>query len=185
MYNFKKAIALIHSDYIREAVKQVLAATPKQFFTAPSSSSGKHHPQDEISEGGLMLHTLRVVKMADHIAGLPWNWAELKKRNHLGYDVLIASAILHDCCKSGREWGDHTGKEHPMLAAQLVVEVCGKNRTTKGIANTIAAHMGYANKDRVWDENPTPIITLCQRLLHEADYLASRVDISVNVDSLL
>ena len=184
MKRFVKAIAMIHSEYIKGIVYAVLGKAQREFFTAPSSSSGKYHPEDEINEGGLVLHTLRVVKMADELAGLPWNWEVLQIENYSGYDVLIASAILHDCCKSGKgNWGKHTVAEHPLLAAELVLEVCGKNRITRGIANTIASHMGCSHKDRDWNKAGLPVPkTLCQKLLHEADYLASRKAFSITIE---
>ena len=184
MKRFINAISLIHSEYIKGIVYAVLGKTQPEFFTAPSSSSGKYHPEDEINEGGLVLHTLRVVKMADELAGLPWNWETLKAHDCLGYDVLIASAILHDCCKSGKDsWGEHTVAEHPIFAAEFVLETCGKNRITRGIANTIASHMGYSHKERGWNKAGLPIPkTLCQKLLHEADYLASRKAFNIAID---
>ena len=187
MKRFLKAISLIHSEYVKGIVYAVLGKTRPEFFTAPSSSSGKYHPADEITEGGLVLHTLRVVAMADQLAGDPEYWESLKANNYLGYDILIASAILHDCCKSGKDtWGEHTVTEHPLLTGQLIFETCGVNRITKGIADTIAAHMGYANKDRSWESPILPRPTKpCQIILNRADYLASRANIRIDVSDLL
>ena len=72
--------------------------------------------------------------------------------------------------------------EHPLLAADLVLEVAGTELSTiaQPIAATIRSHMGTGWYDINWEkpELPTPV-TVLQKLLHEADYLASRKYIEV------
>ena len=177
---FNNELALINNIEVRTLVEKVLKKVSKNFFTAPASSSGKYHLADECQEGGLVLHTKRVVRLAHEIYGLPWNSKALPAICH---DYLIAAALLHDCCKSGRNWeGGHTVTEHPLLAADLVLEVAGKEMATiaQPIAATIRSHMGTGWYEVSWakPELPAPE-TVLQKLLHEADYLASKKHIEV------
>ena len=178
---FEREIQLIHSPDIRGIVRRVLAETPDGFFIARASSSGKYHAVDECTEGGLILHTKRVVKMAAFLAGNPEWYEDMKRNNFMPYDGLIAAAILHDCCKSGNPWGDRTVGDHPQIAAKLVLDVCGVTPITQAIARTIETHMGYAWGDRTWGDSANAPQTLCQKLLHMADMLASRKWLSIDV----
>lgn len=177
---FDKELELISSKDVKTLVIKVFERVSEHFFDAPASSSGKYHLEDECKNGGLVLHTRRVVRMAHTIYGLPWYSQELPAICH---DYLIAAALLHDVCKSGRNWeGDYTVTEHPLLAADLVLEVAGTEFSTvaQPIAATIRSHMGTGWYDVNWEkpELPTPV-TVLQKLLHEADYLASRKYIEV------
>lgn len=171
---FTNELALIHNDFMKEIVVNTLLAVPKQFWIAPASSSGKYHSADECAQMGLILHTKRVCKCANFLAQDPEYWDEMKENNYIPYDGLIASAILHDCVKSGRTWGAYTVSDHPKLAAELVIEVNGNTPFTQSIAKTIKTHMGWKWGDRIWGNPQDAPKTLCQKLLHKADMMASR-----------
>jgi hypothetical protein len=94
-----EATDLIVDPAIKALVKNALKTVPKEFYTDPSSSTGKFHPADEINKGGLVLHTCRVVAMADHI-GEYYGVSQQEK------DILRAGLILHDSCKGGEPWED-------------------------------------------------------------------------------
>lgn len=179
---FANELALIHNDFMKEIVVKTLLRVDRGFFLAPASSSGKYHSEDECCPGGLVLHTKRVVKCADFFAQDPEYWNDMKRNNFIPYDGLIASAILHDCCKSGRPWGLFTVKEHPQLAAELVKEVNGDTPFTQAIARTIETHMGWAWGDRTWGDCENAPKTICQILLHKADMLASRKWAKIDIE---
>ena len=171
---FANELALIHNDFMREIAIKTLLAAPKQFWTAPASSTGKYHSADECLPMGLVLHIKRVCKSANFLAQDPEYWSEIKRDNFIPYDGLIVSALLHDCVKSGKNWGLYTVTEHPQLAADLVLEVNGNTLFAQAVAQTIKTHMGWAWGDRVWGNPTNAPKTLCQKLLHRADMMASR-----------
>ena len=63
---------LIIADVVNTVVRSVLVRVSEHFCAATASSSGKYHLEDECQDGGLVLHTRRVVRMAHTIYGLPW-----------------------------------------------------------------------------------------------------------------
>ena len=53
---FAEELALIENEALKVAVTRYLnEAAPSYFWTAPSSSSGKHHSRFDAGEGGLRL----------------------------------------------------------------------------------------------------------------------------------
>lgn len=181
---FKNELALIHSAEIKEIVINTLLCVDPMFFKAPASSSGKYHAADECEEGGLILHTKRVVKCANFLAQDPDYYKDMRRNNFMPYDGLIAAAILHDCVKGGKPWGDHTANNHPQLAAALVTEINGITPITMAISRTIKTHMGFKWGERTWGDPINAPETLCQKLLHKADMLASRKWISIDIDDM-
>ena len=180
---FKNELALIHNEFMKEIAIKTLMAAPDEFWKAPASSSGKYHAEDERAEGGLVLHTKRVVKCADFFSQDPEYWEDMKRNNYIPYDGLIVAALLHDCVKGGKPWGLHTVGEHPQLAADLVREINGETPYTQAIARTIETHMGWKWGDRMWGVSTNKAQTLCQKLLCRADMMGSRswahIDVSI------
>lgn len=66
---------------------------PDYFWTAPASKS-KYHPPDERKDGGLMLHTRRVIKLS-------LDMVRFHELNYWEKDVLVAVSILHDSFARG------------------------------------------------------------------------------------
>lgn len=177
-------IALIRHDGLRTLVQNVLAAAPRCFWTMPASTTGKYHPAHSLGEGGLIRHTQAVVRFALHLLDM-----EGIAPAHPWHDTVLAAAILHDCCKHA-DHETHTAFDHPLRAAQLIESEAAKlewTRTTQQSAATIrslcscvSSHMGRWNTDRRHPHTvlPTPLTPL-QRLVHTADYLASRKDLTL------
>ena len=181
---FKNELALIHNDFMKEIAVKTLMAAPKEFWSAPASSSGKYHAEDERAAGGLVLHEKKVVKYAHYFAQEPDCWDEMKANNYIAYDGLIVAALLHDCVKSGNPWGAQTVSNHPDLASELVIKVNGATLYTRAIARTIKTHMGWKWGDTVWGDETNRAKTLCQKLLCRADMTGSRVFISTDVSNM-
>lgn len=111
---FEKELELILDDKIREFTKLCLSQAPNYFFTdCPASSTGKFHPIDELSWDGTIIHTKKVFTTAYELCrGLSCE----KNR-----DEILAACIIHDLLKQGKTKSGHTTKDHPALAAELVI----------------------------------------------------------------
>lgn len=182
-------IAQLADRAIRLAVLATLRSAPAYYWSAPASSSGNHHPAYTLCHGGLVRHTaaacrlyqdlLTIAAPADLLAepGSP-------PKEHLR-TCGLAALILHDVWKSGpAAEGGHTIHEHPLLAAREWRYHARQHpipdAEIERIAGAIAAHMGQ------WTRNPRSRIILpypespLQKLVHAADYLASRPHITIN-----
>jgi len=139
---------------IRIQVQNTLLEAPETFWAKPSSSSGHHHPLDEYTLGGLVLHTRRVCLVAETLIesfGLPPRKA----------DIVRAACILHDICRYGPPKSlpcEQSRKDHPELAASMI--------SNKAIAAAVRSHMG------IW--GITKPRTRIQWAVHLADVIASR-----------
>lgn len=160
----------------------LLENVPEYFFTVPASSSGKYHPINDLGTGGLVRHSLSVKRMLDHLFE-PYGYYEFDARHK---ELLQLAALFHDCMKSGTqeeyEKNKHTKFLHPIFAANFIVlKACeiGFNYTdAQFIASAISTHMGQWSKGKKDEKLPEPQEPY-QKVLHLADYLASRKDISI------
>ncbi len=180
---FKKELDYIKDNRIKEFTEKLLLEAPEYFFQIGASSTGKYHPSYTVGEGGLVKHTRAAVRIA----------LELFRMSATGYtdeekDIVISALILHDIAKNGFNGSKYTITEHPLEAVKFInskVEI--KNiipeKTLITILNCIASHMG------IWDYDyktkkvvlPRPKTRL-ERLVHMADYIASRKCLEFNFD---
>lgn len=164
----------------------LLSKIPDYFFSVPASSSGKYHPKNDLGEGGLVRHSISVARMLDHLLE-PYGYFDFNEEQK---DLLKIAALFHDCMKSGTqeeyEKGKHTKFLHPLYAANFIMTVAITNSYSYEkalfIYNAVIAHMGQWNTN-VTGELPTPK-TPDQKILHLADYLASRKDINMELDEV-
>ncbi|MBQ8899597.1 MAG: HD domain-containing protein [Akkermansia sp.] len=177
-------IALITNEDIRALVRATLDACPSCFWTMPAATTGKYHPAISLGEGGLIRHTRAVVRLACHLCDM-----EDIAPGTLDRDIILAAAILHDCCKK-YDTEKYTAFMHPQRAADLLWQQAtllaanGEDALRDAAARTIGAiiacHMGRWNTNpRTGEQLPTPL-TPMQRLVHTADFLASRKDITLD-----
>ncbi len=173
---FKKELLYIVNDDIREQTKKVLEHVNEKFFTEPASSTGKYHPHYALGTGGLYRHTRAAVGIANCLLQLDM----FDYFTDRAKDYIIAAIILHDVCKSGKNWeGRYTKHEHPLLAAELVREVLNADgepdcEFVECVCPLIESHMGQWNTCR-WSHTRLPIPTDDrQKFVHVCDYLASR-----------
>ncbi len=175
-------LLLIKNDTILKLTRAVLDAAPDCFWTMPASTTGKYHPAHSLGEGGLIRHTKAVVHLTVHLLAM-----EGIEPHETPYSLAIAAAILHDCCKKA-DHERYTAFDHPLRAAKLIEATYDRlaptlpdtvtNGTTLAAVRTlcslVSSHMGRWNLDtRTGIELPRPLTPL-QRLIHTADYLASR-----------
>lgn len=171
---FKNQLNLIKDSDIRSFTEIVLYHTPQYFMEMPASTSGKYHPAYSLGEGGLVRHTKAAVKIADCLLNLEMYASLVPSR-----DLIIAALILHDSVKKGKNGGEWTVTEHPLNAADLVVETAksisyAHMDKVEAIAGMIRSHMGQWNTDRNGFEVLPKPITKEQKFVHQCDYLASK-----------
>ena len=180
---FEYELSLIKNKEINSIVKEALEKAPEGVWDRPASSTMKYHPLNE--NGGIETvyqHTQRVVAMAATLLSNPVCVGEADNGglSEEDRDILIASAILHDSCKYGLDDPaneKYTKFEHPILVSQLLPSDNGGYWDR--IGKTVASHSGSWNTSKYSDvELPLPK-TLAEKLLHEADYLASRKNIQI------
>ena len=155
--------------------KALLKAQP-EFWRAPSSSTGRFHPADEINYGGLLVHSIRVALVGRMLS------------EYFGFDRpdrMMAALLIHDIQKGGIPWR-HTSKpggapdsgyvaDHGPVAAEWLKgfkDECGFD--CEAIIDDVGIHMAQWNQPR-----PTPPQTLEEQIVSYADYLASRDEIYV------
>lgn len=175
-------ISLIQHAEIRELVRDVLDHCPACFWSMPAATTGKYHPAISLGEGGLIRHTKAVVRLTEHLLAMCGI-----ENDDTEYSLALAAAILHDCVKK-YDSEQYTAFLHPQRAAALISErgkaliAAGSplaECTVRSIAATVAAHMGRWSRDyRTGERLPEPCTPL-QKLVHTADYLASRKDLTL------
>jgi succinate dehydrogenase flavin-adding protein (antitoxin of CptAB toxin-antitoxin module) len=172
---FARELRLIGDLAIREFVEKVLLAVPEYFFIIPASSTGKYHPTYALGAGGL----------ARHVRAAVWIAVELTRMEDYTpheLDVVVASLLLHDCLKNGKENGGATLAEHPILMSQFIKDKFPdeKLESLDEILSCIETHMGrwITNyKGEVVLKKPE---TRLQKIVHLADYIASRKQLEFN-----
>lgn len=177
---FNEELLSIQDKEIRDKTIEVLEEVSEKFFIAPASSSGKYHPDFALGEGGLYRHTKAAVKIANILFEFTGkNFSETLK------DYIRAALILHDCCKSGKDWEyEHTCHEHPLLACEFIETIVGQCEYSQAVNNLIKSHMGQ------WTTNKRSKIVLPapssnpQEFVHVCDYLASRKFIEINFEEV-
>jgi hypothetical protein len=176
---FTEELNQISDEKLRGFVAEFLDTTiPKYFYHVPASSSGKYHPKQDLGEGGLVRHTKAVVRVALDLLRCE-QFVEDTSENR---DIAIISCLLHDTFKNGIEDSGYTVSEHPLLASEffsknlLYCHCPSFNETFRNwtISSCIESHMGIWNKDREGNEILPKPETEFQKLVHMADYIASR-----------
>lgn len=177
-----RAIDTIKSEDIRAFAWMLAEGLPDYVWHVGASSTGKYHPEYTLGEGGLMRHMIATLTLLNHFLCLEqYPYGEREK------DLLRVAALFHDGLKSGTqedyERSKYTKHEHPMLMGHNIMSYDGKcslNRNELAfIANAIASHMGQWNTSRNSDMVLPKPMTEYQKLVHLADYLASRKDLEV------
>jgi len=119
----------------------------------PASTTGKYHPDSANKEGGLALHSMTVAKAARELA---------LARGYTGdMDDLTIAGLAHDSVKKNKS-GFYNSKHDAEAAANA------REYGLYASSEMMATHMYMGKKGQL---EPT---TEGQKILHEADWLASR-----------
>jgi nitrogen regulatory protein PII-like uncharacterized protein len=99
----------IQNECVKDFTLKSLEKAPDYFWERPSSTTGKWHPKDEFVKGGLVLHVVKSIKLAQSILrGMsPEDWANFSSKYLPGAniefleDCFYSAIILHDLFSSG------------------------------------------------------------------------------------
>lgn len=171
---FEDELNLIKSKNLKKFAKEILKNADDYFFIMPASTSNKYHPEYTNVPGGLLLHTKAVIQFIIYIIE-----TKIFSINEHEKDLLIIAGLAHDIKKMGDGKIEVTVKNHPKLGADYVKDIYLKNdkllnnNDIQYIANAIKNHMGLWDNNIIFNNNG-------EKILHLADYLASRKNIEVS-----
>lgn len=158
----------IQMDYL---VKLITTDHYPEYYNLPSSRTGKWHPPDEFKFGGLGLHTKRVVTVLDYLIEMDGNVS------HKDACLLRTAALIHDLNKAIDPRDESCG----IKAINRIIEEEMEERPewADKLIEIVAIHGG-----RFYDPITIGDVTYVynsqnklHRLMHTADYIASRNDI--------
>lgn len=176
----------IENEDIEQFAEKCKNMLSSYWYVVPASSTGKYHPSYALGEGGLMRHSIAVVRFLNHMFEVESVANQFTSRER---DLLRVAALMHDSMKSGSqadyEKSKYTKFDHPILAANLIRSMDGLNKEElEFIAHAIESHMGQWCADKRHPDITLPKPTdKYQIILHVADYLASRKDVEVKFDN--
>ena len=170
-------LRLIENPHVRAVVLEILSRAPEHFYTQPSSSTGKYHPADEFSEGGNILHTRRVVKLADELC-------HAYGRSGIERDKILGAAMIHDSAQYG--WGAEA-ERYSQMGHEGAVRVHTYEDLHHwdfydDVSLLARAHAGRWGPSVVWDSVTQLGLPELAALLHIADYIASRRYVTIDVN---
>jgi len=174
---------------IKEFATVLLNDIPNYIWHVGASSTGKYHPAYSLGEGGLMRHQIAVVRFLNFFFALEQYNTKFTSRER---DLMRLAGLVHDARKSGSqedyEKSKYTKFNHPVLMADVIRRFDGQylnHDELELIADTISKHMGQWNTDRKSSlELPKPNDKY-SRLVHLADYLASRKDLTMDFEGYI
>jgi len=175
-------INLINNFQIKMFTRAILLQA-KIFWKIPSSFSGKHHPPDEHSSGGNVLHTKRVVKAAEIIV-------QSYSLNDIERDMVYSACLIHDITKgidNVASVGEYLyDPMHPYTVGKFVTN-CQENdkkysseassstlfldeETVQSILRLVRCHLGPWSP--IPETYPTSFLDM---IVHLSDNIASKV----------
>lgn len=182
---FDSILNTIENEDIRHFAEECIETIPDYFWEVGASSTGKYHPQYALGELGLARHTCALVRFLNHILNVDCFGDKFTSREK---DLMRVAGMMHDTRKSGDDAdyakNKYTKFDHPILAANEIRSLIGfiSPEELEIVATTIESHMGQWNTDK----RSSVVLPLptnkYQKMVHLADYLASRKDIEVLFD---
>ena len=184
---FDEILNTIENNDMRKFAEVLIDTIPPYFYEVGASSSGKYHAQYCLGKGGLLRHTLALVRLLNYTLEIESIKEQFTSRER---DLMRIAGMMHDTRKSGsqEEWetDPHTRFEHPVLVANVILEFGNKgylsNNELIDLSNICATHMGQYNTSKYSDTIlPVPCNKM-EIMVHQMDYLASRKDIEVHCE---
>lgn len=172
----EKEISFIKEARYQDGVRKLATLLPDYFYHVAASSTGKYHPAFSLGEGGLLRHTKVAVRFAKTLLENPCFGDKYTSKEK---DLMIIAIMLHDGLKHGLTEEKYTRADHPLLAANFVLEngeTAGFTKEeTEFISECIKSHMGPWNTDYYTKEEilPKPK-NKYQNFVHMCDYLSSK-----------
>lgn len=181
---FNNLLDTFENEDIKKFAENCIDTLPKYFYEVGASSTGKWHPAYALGYLGLARHTCALVRFLNHMLSIECIREEFTSRER---DLMRVAGIMHDSMKSGTdedfEKSKYTKFDHPLLAADNIRKMEGlSHEEIELVATTIESHMGQWNTDKRSKTILPKPENKYQKLVHLADYLASRKDIEVLFD---
>lgn len=179
---FDSLLTTFENEDIKKFAKECIETIPDYFWNVGASSTGKYHPQYALGDLGLARHTCALVRFLNHIFSIDCYKNDFTSRER---DLLRVAGIMHDSRKSGNDddfmRNKFTRFNHPILAADEIRTIIGfiPEDEVELVATTIESHMGQWCTDKRSNEVLPLPENKYQKILHLADYLASRKDIEM------
>jgi uncharacterized protein (DUF3820 family) len=177
---------IIENEDIKAFAIAVLDSLPEYIWHIGASSSGKYHPEYSLGELGLMRHQIAVVRFLNFFFELEQYNSKLTSRE---MDLMRVAGLVHDGLKSGTQENFEKSKwtkfEHPILMATKIREEFTEylpGNELELVADVISKHMGALNTDKKSSITLPKPSDKFSRMLHTADYLASRKCITMDFE---
>lgn len=174
------------NDDIKDFAIVLLENLPEYIWHVGASSTGKYHPAYSLGEGGLMRHQIAVVRFLNFFLELEQYGTGMTSRER---DLMRTAALIHDGMKSGSQddynKSKYTKFNHPILMADVIRSTDGLDVSEREfIAHCIESHMGqWCSDKKTGVELPKPKDEY-QKLVHLADYLASRKTLTMDFENI-
>ena len=180
---FEREVNYIKNKSYREDLKTLINLLPDYFFEIPAASTGKYHPSYAQGEGGLLRHTKAAVRIGYELLSDPVIGDKYTDNEK---DLMLMALLLHVGLKLGRGKSKYTKFDHPILAAEFIVENMDllhlNDEEIEFIGDCIRTHMGPWTTDYDGNEILEKPHTKYQNFVHMCDYLASRKCIELHFD---
>lgn len=181
-------LATIVNEDIREFAKVLVDGLPPYIWEVGASSTGKYHPTYSLGQMGLMRHQIAVARFLNYFFELEQYNTKFTSRE---MDLMRVSALCHDGRKSGEqsdyEKSKYTRFDHPLQMANVIRSYDGKHLNHDELefcAHCIESHMGQFATDKKSSVVLPKPMNEAQQLVHLADYLASRKDLTMAFDNV-
>lgn len=185
----KPILDTFENDDIKEFAVTLLDDLPEYIWHVGASSTGKYHPQFSLGEGGLMRHSMAVVRFLNFFFELEQYNSKLTSRE---MDLMRLAGLAHDFRKSGSqedyEKSKYTKFDHPLQMASVIRGYDGQylnHEEIEMVAEAISKHMGAWNTDKKSETVLPKPNDKFSRMLHVADYLASRKCLTMDFDNYI
>lgn len=179
-------LTTIKNNDIREFAEVLVSGLPAYIWEVGASSTGKYHPAYSLGVGGLMRHQIAVVRFLNYFFGLEQYNTKFTDRE---MDLMRVAGLIHDGRKSGEqadyERSKFTKFDHPIQMANIIRSYDGQHLNhdeLEFMAHCIESHMGQWSTDKKSSTVLPKPTDDYQEMIHLADYLASRKDLTMTFD---
>lgn len=185
----KPILDTFENEDIKEFTMALLESLPEYIWHVGASSTGKYHPVYSLGEGGLMRHQMAVVRFLNFFFELEQYNSKLTSRE---MDLMRLAGLMHDGRKSGSQEdyqkSKYTKFDHPLQMADVIRSYDGQylnHDEIEMVAEAISKHMGAWNTDKKSSTVLPKPNDKFSRMLHTADYLASRKCLTMDFDNFV
>lgn len=179
-----KNINLISCDILKNFVLECLDMAPDYFWVIPASITMKYHPEWAKWDNGLVKHTVLAMYLGKELS-------QTYELSLTQTDIVLAALALHDTLKYGIDFDVRYSKMHQYLPREYYKEVIKKYKDDAIISpfsegsyaeifDAIERHMGSLSSGAWTSVGGLKPETPVQQVVHLADYIASRSEISAS-----